>query len=91
MSPNLIELFNLPLLVEAFDPFLLLEGVMQNIKPPEANDVQSYIWRRQECFSTRAYKHLVGSSWVDPTFSWIWKSSCQRKHKVFSGFSQMTD
>jgi hypothetical protein len=31
----------------------------------------------------KAYKHLKGSSGAHPIFKWIWKSSCQHKHKVF--------
>jgi hypothetical protein len=31
----------------------------------------------------KAYKALIGYQPAIPLFSWIWKSSCQSKHKFF--------
>ena len=33
--------------------------------------------------SSKAYKHLIGHMVTPPIFSWLWKSCCQNKHKVF--------
>ena len=32
---------------------------------------------------TKAYRVLIGHTEVHPAFKWIWRSSCQYKHKVF--------
>jgi hypothetical protein len=31
----------------------------------------------------KAYCHLIEHSDAHPVFKWIWKTSCQQKHKVF--------
>jgi hypothetical protein len=46
-------------------------------------DNWSYILGNSEFSSQKAYKALIGSQPAVPLFSWIWKSSCQSKHKFF--------
>ena len=53
-------------------------------------DTWSYIWGNEFYSSIKAYKVLIGHKQTPPHFSWIWKSSCQPKHKVFSGCYCMT-
>ena len=49
----------------------------------DALDTWSYIWGNEFYSSIKAYKVLIGHKQTLPHFSWIWKSSCQPKHKVF--------
>lgn len=58
---------------------MLLNGIL----PIEENDIWTYIWGGPSYSSRKAYKHLKWSSGAHPIFKWIWKSSCQHKHKVF--------
>jgi hypothetical protein len=46
-------------------------------------DIWSFIWGNSEFSSQKAYKALIGFQPTVPLFSWIWKSSCQAKHKFF--------
>lgn len=43
----------------------------------------TYIWGSNVFSSRKAYKQLSGQANVHPVYKWIWKSSCQPKHKVF--------
>jgi hypothetical protein len=47
----------------------------------------SYKWsyiRGTNIFSVKqAYNSMIGYQEVEPRFGWIWKSSCQPKHKFF--------
>ena len=49
----------------------------------DALDTWSYIWGNEFYSSIKAYKVLIGHKQTPPHFSWIWKSSCQPKNKVF--------
>jgi hypothetical protein len=51
--------------------------------PNNAADSWFYIWGCFTFTSKKAYQHLLGASWAAPIFKWIWRSSCQPKHKVF--------
>lgn len=82
-SSFLIQTFHLPLSIEAYQQFIQLEQIVNAFQPSELDDSWSYIWGRQEFSCAKAYKQLSGSAWVHPAFRWIWKSSCQHKHKVF--------
>jgi hypothetical protein len=33
--------------------------------------------------SQKVYSHLIGNQQSHPLFSWLWRSKCQPKHKVF--------
>ena len=46
-------------------------------------DTWSYIWGNEFYSSIKACKVLIGYKITPPHFSWIWKSSCQPKHKIF--------
>jgi len=49
----------------------------------DEHDLWTYIWGNNQYSSARAYKHLKGEIQIHPTFNWLWKSSCQLKHKFF--------
>jgi len=42
-----------------------------------------YIWGNRQFSSIKSYPHLTGHAQVPLVFKWLWKSSCQNKHKVF--------
>jgi hypothetical protein len=80
---NISSLFNLPLTTEAFAQFQQLESILHNIQLTTVPDTWSYIWSSPLFTCKKAYGQLMGSSWSHPIYKWIWKSSCQHKHKVF--------
>jgi hypothetical protein len=79
------DLFHIPLSQEAFAEFLLEDLCLstQGLMDPLASNTWSYIWGSQHFSSKKAYSVLTGNQPTRPHFSWIWKSSCQSKHKLF--------
>lgn len=53
------------------------------LHPSELNDIWSYIWGSTQFSSSKAYKCLTGHSQAEPIFKLLWKTCCQRKHKIF--------
>jgi hypothetical protein len=78
------RLFHLPLSEIAFEQMQILEIFLQSIITSQDSDIWNYIWGNNAYSSTRAYKQITGHALVHPAFKWIWKSSCQNKHIVFS-------
>ena len=76
-------LFLLPLSVEAYNQFLLLEIKLDNFQLSVEKDWWTYIWGTPHFSSQKAYRHLLGHADAHPVFKWLWKSCCQNKHKVF--------
>jgi hypothetical protein len=80
-SPN--ELFHTPLSAEAFGQLLSFQDILADFQLHDHND----IWRcsgSSNLFSSqKVYAHLIGAQQSHPLFSWLWKSKCQPKHKVF--------
>ena len=80
------DLFHLPLTSEAYQEFLTFENTLEEVKlnsQLDLNDEWTYIWG-SEIFSTKkAYNVLIGVQNTSPLFAYIWKSSCQAKHKIF--------
>ena len=77
------RLFNLPLSIQAFDQLQELQELLHSLNPSSNLDVWRYIWGDSTFSPKQAYNQLMGTNEVHPIFSWIWKSSCQPKHKVF--------
>jgi hypothetical protein len=79
---DISNLFHLPLSEEAFDQALVFAQTLDDIDLSDSPDIWSYRWGHS--FSPkRAYLHLVGPRQVHPAYQWLWKSSVQKKHKVF--------
>jgi hypothetical protein len=78
-------LFLLPMSVEASEQFHQLEFLLTSQQQLQGPDNWHYIWGNSEFSSKKAYKHLRGRTFAPHIFKWIWKFSCQPKHKVFSG------
>ena len=76
------QLFHLPLSVEAFQQYNLLRNILDSLDLSEDHDVWRYIWNSYEFTSRKAYRALMGHSSIHLAYSWLWKSSCQHKHKV---------
>ena len=76
-------LFHLPLSPQAHAQLLLLQGDLNEVVLNASSDTWSYIWNSEVFSVKRAYRHLSGHCHPHPAFKWTWKSSCQRKHKVF--------
>jgi hypothetical protein len=64
----------------------VLTGDLNELLDITADDVWGYIWGSLIYSSVEAYKQLIGSRQVHPCYSWLWKASAQKKHKVFSGY-----
>jgi hypothetical protein len=80
------DLFHLPLSQEAFSEFEDLEVLCGRIISTfqQGNiDSWSYIWGSKEFTTKQAYKALMGTQIVPVHFNWLWKTSCQARHKFF--------
>ena len=80
------DLFHLPLTTQAYEEFTQMEDMcisLRHFEYLDALDTWSYVWGNEFYSSMKAYKVLIGHKKTPPHFSWIWKSSCQPKHKVF--------
>jgi hypothetical protein len=49
----------------------------------EEKDVWGYIWGSVFFSASKAYKQMSGHLPIHAAFKWLWKSSCQNKHRVF--------
>jgi hypothetical protein len=84
------DLFSLPLSVEAYTQFRELQFEFSDLVLNNLNDNWTYIWGSSQFSSSKAYKTLSGHSQVEPIFRWLWKTSCQGKHNIFSSlFSEI--
>lgn len=82
-SDILVNLFNLPVSVEAHLQFQNLHEELSSLLLLEPEDNWTYIWGSPIFSSSKAYKSLSGCSQTEPIFKWLWKTSCQGKHKIF--------
>lgn len=68
---ELINMFQLPLSIEAFDQFKALQQDMQDIQLHQVKDNWFYSWGNN-CFSAaKAYKHMIGHTQVHSSTHWI--------------------
>lgn len=79
----LTDLFQLPLSQIAFGQLQELQQTAQNTVLSLDNDKWMYSWGSSNFTAKKVYKRLAGHQGTHPAFSWIWKSKCQPKHKVF--------
>jgi hypothetical protein len=77
------EMFHTPLSAEAFVQFQALNGLLFNL--PHNNQRDKWLCNASSSLfsSQNIYSHLMGNQWTHPIFTWLWKSKCQPKHKVF--------
>lgn len=81
---SILSLFHLPLSQQAFDQLNQLRSDLQQINLNEEADHWSCIWNTGKFSVPKAYKHLKGHRTIHHSYNWIWKCSCQYKHKVFA-------
>jgi hypothetical protein len=80
------DLFHLPLSVQDFEEFEELQLICGNTRQLIQNgekDSWTYIWGSNVFLTKKAYKVMVEHQPTIPHFSWIWRTSCQARHKVF--------
>jgi hypothetical protein len=80
------DLFHLPLSVQAFNEFEMLEDICVSASEKMQlgeQDSWTYIWGNSTFSSKKAYKALIGVQPTPQLFAWIWDTSCQAKHKIF--------
>jgi hypothetical protein len=77
------EMFHTPLSAKAFEQFQALHDLLVNL--PHNNQRDKWLCNGSSSLfsSQKAYFHLTGNQWTHPIFTWLWKSKCQPKHKVF--------
>jgi hypothetical protein len=83
LTPDLYSLFHLPLSVEAFSQLGQLQSILQETHISDLADTWTYSWGSATFSSRKAYRQLSGQCNIHPAFKWLWKSSCQNKHRVF--------
>jgi hypothetical protein len=81
------EMFNTPLSVEAFQQLHLLQDSIANLSHEDQQDKWLCTGNSSLYSSQKAYIHMDGEEWTHPIYSWIWKTKCQPKHKVFFLFA----
>lgn len=59
-TPNLFDLFNLPLSTEAFVQYQQLEQQLLQLNLSDAPDCWTYIWGSTMYSSQKAYKFMIG-------------------------------
>jgi hypothetical protein len=81
VTPN--EMFHTPLSIEAFDQLHALQDILTNLPLHDQRDKWLCNASSSLFSSQKAYSHMAGNQSTYPIFSWLWKSKCQPKHKVF--------
>jgi hypothetical protein len=79
----LSNLFNLPVLVQAFNQLQELQLELSVLLLNTSNDSWTYIWGTPQFSSSMEFKLMTGHAQVHVVFKWLWKTSCQCKYKVF--------
>jgi hypothetical protein len=77
------EMFHTPLSTEAFEQFQALHDLLVNLPHNDQRDKWLCNGSSSLFSSQKAYSHMTGNQWTHPIFTWLWKSKCQPKHKVF--------
>jgi hypothetical protein len=80
---QLHSLFHLPLSQQAHAQLLQLQVILDGLTISDEPDNWLYNWNSSFFSVRRAYKQLSGQLTLHPAFKWLWKCSCQPKHKVF--------
>ena len=76
-------LLHLPLSPLAAAQLIELAQDLNSLPIIEEQDIWSYIWGSPFFSTSKAYTHLTGHMPTHPFFRWLWKASCQNKHKLF--------
>lgn len=82
-SKTFLDLFNLPLSEIAFNQVGFIQQRMESITLHDDNDVWTLRGGSTKFSSAKAYRTLIRHQQIELAFKWVWKNSCQPKHKVF--------
>jgi len=83
-TEDLTGLFNLPLSQTAFNQLTEIQSIRDNTALDSSSKDSWKLADNATHFSSKkAYKKLMGHQVIDEAYSWLWKSYCQPKHKVF--------
>ena len=84
-APDLVYVINLPLSQQAYDELIDLQDLLSDITyEPEENDRWSFIWDNDKYSSKKLYTLAFSTMHAPITFSWMWKSQCTLRIKVFA-------
>lgn len=83
LQGHLLNTVHLPLSAEAHGQFAQLQEILQQIDNPQPQDIWVYSWGNPIFSASKTYKTLIGERGAQPIHSWLWRSKCQNKHKVF--------
>jgi hypothetical protein len=62
--------------------FCELQILIKGMQGANGLDQWKNMWGSGQDVAAKAYKIIIGSQSIHPTFIWIWQSSCQQKHKI---------
>jgi hypothetical protein len=80
---NIMQLFYTPLSTQAFQELIDLQGLMQENPLSAEKDRWQYSWG--DTYSAKAFYDQTHAHIRVPTvYSWLWKSACMMKLKVFA-------
>jgi hypothetical protein len=71
--------------VEAYQQFCELDISLQSLQRNNDKDKWLYIWGNGGHYAAKAYRHLLGFQPIQPSFRWLWNTSCQQKYKEHEG------
>ena len=80
-TSKLSYLFFLPLSEQALSQLHLLLPLLDEVNLEDEADIWTYIWGNSISSST-CNKSMIRSANPHHSFKWLWKISCQHKHKV---------
>ena len=84
-APDLVSVLNLPLSQFAYDELLDMQQLLSSVVyEPDLNDRWSFIWGNDIYSSRKVYTRAFSCIPAPYTFSWIWKSQCTPRIKVFA-------
>jgi hypothetical protein len=82
-QPQLHSCFHLPMSTEAFQQYNLLLNQIEDCNLSNDKDVWTYIWGKGFYSSQKARRVLKGHQDIHLSYKWLWKRSCNLKHKIF--------
>jgi hypothetical protein len=80
---HLFRIFQLPISEQAYEQYLELQVVWEQIVLSNVKDRWRYIGGSDSYSTQKAYRHLMGQTQVHSIYKHLWKSKCQPKHKFF--------
>jgi hypothetical protein len=83
LTEEIPSLFHLPLTIQALEEYQQLLGLIQDTQISLEKDKWTVISAAPGYKVSSMYKDLMTQGPVLPILSWLWKSCCQEKHKVF--------